>query len=65
MTMTIAANNVNPKPAATRSKSARKSLKASDKLLMQVEKERNLRNKKKKKRAKEKREEEERAKATA
>jgi hypothetical protein len=38
MTMTIAANTVNPKPAATRSKSARKSLKASNKLLMQVEK---------------------------
>jgi hypothetical protein len=63
--MTKAANSMINKPVATRSKSARKSLKANDKLLLQVEKEKKLRNKKKKKCAQEKREEEEQAKVTA
>jgi hypothetical protein len=63
--MTKAANNMINKPAATRFKSARKSLKANNKLLLQVEKEKKLQNEKKKKRAQEKREEEEQAKATA
>jgi hypothetical protein len=63
--MMKAANSMINKPAATRAKSARKSLKANNELLLQVEKEKKLRNEKKKKRAQEKREEEEQAKATA